>query len=116
MCALHETDRGRGRQTSTFWLHLTVWGAFGRGLPSGPDERKELGRKRDEILDLVLGLMVLLALFGLLVLWGLGGIWRNHPTGSTMLQGSMGELQQGRENLGDQNLSQKVPQPPLHSS
>jgi hypothetical protein len=86
--ALHVTHREACRRTSTCGLQLTVREGFCRGLPSGPEGRTELRRKRDEPLDTVLELLALLAL---LALQGFGGILRNHDTES-MLWGSVGKL------------------------
>ena len=77
-CVLHVTDREGGGRNSTCVSQLTVREGLCRGVLSGLEGRMELDRKRDESIDVVLVLSVLLA-------WrGLGGIWRNHDT-ATML-------------------------------
>ena len=84
ICALHETDREGCCHTSMCLLQLTVRGSLCRGVSSGPVGRTELCMNRDESIDTVL-------LLGLLVVRGFGGIWRNHATES-MLGGTWGNV------------------------
>ena len=78
ICVLHETDREGCRQTSTCVLHVTDREGDCLGGSSGPEGGTELRLKRDESLDKVLALSVLVTRRGL------GGIWRNHATESML--------------------------------
>ena len=97
--SLHETGREGCRQTSTsvVQLQLTVREGLCWGLSSGPEGRTEKRRNRDENFDtgrVLLPLLkreesldkVLVLLLELLVRRGLGEIWRNHDTASSILR------------------------------
>jgi hypothetical protein len=51
MCVFHETDREAVRQTSQFWLQLTVREGFCRSSPSDSERRMEIRNilERDDI-------------------------------------------------------------------
>jgi len=77
-CVLHVTDREGRHQTSTCEPHVTDREGLCGGVSSGSEERMEPRRRRDEGIDTVLVLSVLLV-------WrGFRGICRNHATVSML--------------------------------
>jgi len=89
-------EGSRQASTSVMQLQLTVREGLCRGLSTGAEGRMEKRRNRDENFDagrVLLPLLkreesldkVLVLLVELLVRRGLGGIWRNHDTASSIL-------------------------------